>query len=286
MSLHDVVARIGEAQGLDRVTRPVSGAAKRLIPAGRLKDALSGTRLGHPAHPMLTDVPIGAFTAATVLDLTMGDRAGPAVERLVAVGLAAAVPTALSGLSDWSDTYGADQRTGLVHGVGNTLTLALFSTSLACRRSGAAGAGRLFGLAGLAVMAGAGYLGGHLSFARGVGVNNAFYQHGPDDWTAVLDEADLVERTPTVVTAGDATVLLYKRDAVISAISSRCSHAGGPLAEGKVDDEAACVECPWHQSVFRLDTGAVVHGPASVPQQAYETRTHGGRIEIRRAAVA
>lgn len=172
MSLNGVIERIGEARGLDRLIRPASGAAKRLIPAGRVKDALSGTWLGHPAHPMLTDVPIGAFTAATVLDVTMGNRAGPAVERFVAVGLAAAVPTALSGVSDWSDTYGVDQRMGLVHGSGNAMSLALFSTSLVCRRSGAGRAGRVFGLAGLAVMAGAGYLGGHLSFARGVGVNN------------------------------------------------------------------------------------------------------------------
>ncbi|HVW33004.1 MAG TPA: Rieske 2Fe-2S domain-containing protein [Acidimicrobiia bacterium] len=286
MSLHDVVARIGESEGLDRLTRPVSDAAKRLIPAGRMKDALSGTRLGHPAHPMLTDMPIGAFTAATVLDVTIGTRAGPAVERLVAVGLAAAVPTALTGLSDWSDTYGADQRTGLVHGVGNVVSLALFSASLVCRRAGTERAGRFFGLAGLAVMAGAGYLGGHLSFARGVGVNNAFFQHGPGDWTAVLDETDLVECTPTVVPAGDATVLLYRRGAEISAISNRCSHAGGPLDEGKLDGETGCVVCPWHQSVFRLDTGAVVHGPASVPQQAYETRIRSGQIEIRRAPVA
>lgn len=221
---------------------------------------------------MLTDVPIGAFTAATVLDVTMGNRAGPAVERFVAVGLAAAVPTALSGVSDWSDTYGVDQRMGLVHGSGNAMSLALFSTSLVCRRSGAGRAGRVFGLAGLAVMAGAGYLGGHLSFARGVGVNNAFHQHGPHDWTAVLDEANLVEGTPTMVTAGDATVLLYKRGPEISAISSRCSHAGGPLAEGTVDDRPPASSVPG----TRACSGSTRGRSSTVPPRCLSRPTRHG----------
>jgi nitrite reductase/ring-hydroxylating ferredoxin subunit len=81
--------------------------------------------------------------------------------------------------------------------------------------------------------------------------------------------------------AGDATVLLYRANGTIHAINSRCSHAGGPLDEGDVDATNCTVTCPWHQSVFRLEDGSVVHGPASVPQVAYETRTQDGRIEIR-----
>ena len=65
------------------------------------------------------------------------------------------------------------------------------------------------------------------------------------------------------------------------AIGSRCSHAGGPLDEGDVDDGHCTVTCPWHQSEFRLDSGAVVHGPATVPQVAYDVRVTGGRIEVR-----
>jgi nitrite reductase/ring-hydroxylating ferredoxin subunit len=130
-------------------------------------------------------------------------------------------------------------------------------------------------------MAVGGYLGGHLSHSRGVGVNNAFYQHHPEDWTAVLDEAQLPAATPTRVVAGDATVLLYRSNGHIHAINSRCSHAGGPLDEGDIDPTSCTVKCPWHQSVFRLDDGGVVHGPASVPQAAYDTRIQGGQIEIR-----
>jgi nitrite reductase/ring-hydroxylating ferredoxin subunit len=126
-----------------------------------------------------------------------------------------------------------------------------------------------------------GYLGGHLTYARGVGVNNAFYQHEPRAWTAVMDDAGLGVGSSALVEVGDATVLLHRSTGSISAIGSRCSHAGGPLQDGKIDDETGCVQCPWHGSVFRLTDGRVVHGPASIPQAAYDVRVHEGRIELR-----
>jgi nitrite reductase/ring-hydroxylating ferredoxin subunit len=120
-----------------------------------------------------------------------------------------------------------------------------------------------------------GYLGGYLAYSRGVGVNNAFTESPPDDWTAV---------GPDGRRAGDAPVFVHRSsvDGVVRAIGGRCSHAGGPLAEGVVDDGRCTVTCPWHGSVFRMDDGAVVHGPATVPQVAYEVREAGGAVEVRR----
>ena len=282
MGLHELASRIGEVKELDRGTGPLVRAAKKAIPPGPVKDLLSGTRLGHPLHPALTDLPIGSFTAATVLDLIGGEGSENAVEALLALGIVATLPTAGAGLADWSDTYGSEQRIGLVHAVANVTALSLFAGSLAARRSGRRGLGRALGLAGQNALLTGGYLGGHLSYARGVGVNNAFYQHEPTDWTAVLAAADLQAGSPAKVEADGATVLLYQTSDRIYAIGSRCSHAGGPLQEGKVDDGALCVECPWHGSVFRLEDGEVVHGPASIPQVPYDVRVRDGRIEIRR----
>ena len=281
MGLHELTGRIGDVEALDRLTGPMVRTAKKLIPAGPVKDVLSGRPLGHPVHPPLTDVPIGYFTGATLLDLLGGERFDDAVEALLALGIIGAVPTASAGLSDWSDTYGAEQRIGLVHALANVTALGLFAGSLLARRRGSPLLGRTLGLAGLTTMAAGGYLGGHLSYTRGVGVNNAFYQHEPEDWTAVMDAADLPADSPTKVEVGDATILLYRSGDQIHAIGSRCSHAGGPLQEGKIDDDGPCVQCPWHGSVFRLDDGSVVHGPASVPQAAYDVRTPDGRIEVR-----
>ena len=282
MTLHDVARRIGEVETLDQATRPLVAAAHNVIPAGPVKDFLSGSSLGHPLHPALTDVPIGSFAAAVVLDLAGGGRLEDAVEALLGLGIVATLPTAAAGLSDWSDTYGAEQRIGLVHAVANVTSLSLFAGSLIARRSGRRGLGRALSLLGMTTLTAGGYLGGHLSYARGVGVNNAFFEHEPEEWTPVLDWSDLPAGTPTKVEAGGATILLYRSGERILAIGGRCSHAGGPLPEGKIDDGALCVECPWHGSVFRLEDGGVVHGPASVPQAAYAVRVNDGRIEVRR----
>jgi nitrite reductase/ring-hydroxylating ferredoxin subunit/uncharacterized membrane protein len=281
MSLHEVATRIGELEALDQVTQPLARLAKRVIPPGPVKDLLSGTRLGHPLHPVLTDVAIGAFTGATVLDLFGKSRSEEAVDLLLAVGIASTVPTAAAGLSDWSDTYGSEQRVGLVHALTNVVGLGCFAASLAARRRGNRALGRVLGVAGMTALSGGGYLGGHLSFAAGVGVNNTFVEHGPDDWTEAAKLADLPEGSPTRVDVGDAAILLYRTGEQIAAIASRCSHAGGPLHEGKIED-GRCVQCPWHGSVFRLDDGKVVHGPASVPQPAYDVRVTDGGVEVRR----
>lgn len=281
VGLHASAEKLG---GLERLDAPAGAAAKavaQVVGRGGLKDLLSGTRLGHPLHPLLTDIPIGTLASATVLDLLANERGEHAADVLVGLGLLSALPTAAAGAADWSDSYGPDQRVGAVHAVANVIGLGLYGWSLRARRRGDRRTATARGLAGMASMAVGGYLGGYLSHSRGVGVNNAFYQHEPEDWTAVLDEAELQEGVPARAVAGDATVLLYRSNGHIHAIGSRCSHAGGPLDEGDIDAASCTVTCPWHQSVFRLEDGSVVHGPASVPQAAYETRTQDGRIEIR-----
>jgi len=279
--LYDLADRLEKVDALDRVTAPLVAAAKKAIGPGRLKDVLSGVGLGHPLHPVLTDIPIGAFTAASLLDL-IGPRAfEPAVETLLGAGILAALPTATAGLADWSDTYGGEQRVGVVHAAGNVAALALFGASLAARRTGARGVGRALGLAGMGVLAGSGYLGGYLSFTRGVGVNHAFNEATPKEWTPVLDDTEVPEATPVRVEVDGTAILLYRSGGRILAIGNRCSHAGGPLDEGEVDPGALCVTCPWHGSVFRLADGEVVHGPASVPQTAYDVRCESGKVEVR-----
>jgi nitrite reductase/ring-hydroxylating ferredoxin subunit/uncharacterized membrane protein len=281
VGLHDMTDRLEKIGALDRVAAPLAAAAKKAIGPGRLKDVLSGVGLGHPLHPVLTDVPIGAFTGATLLDLAGRGAWEPAVETLLGAGLLAALPTAAAGLADWSETSGGEQRVGVVHAAGNVAALALFGASLAARRAGAQGLGRTLGFAGMGVLGGSAYLGGYLTFARGVGVNNAFNEAKPAEWTPVLEEAELTEGKPARAEAGGTAILLFRTGGRIFAIGNRCTHAGGPLDEGEVDADALCVTCPWHGSVFRLEDGEVVHGPASVPEAAYDVRSESGRIEVR-----
>lgn len=141
-----------------------------------LKDILSGTWLGHPLHPLLTDVPIGSFTSATVLDLIGGDAGERPADRLVDLGLLSSVATAAAGAADWSGTNGEGQRIGVVHAAANVLGVGLYLASAVARRRGHRPAATALGLADISVMTVGGYLGGHLGWARGVGVNLPFLE--------------------------------------------------------------------------------------------------------------
>lgn len=281
MNLHRSVEQLGRLESLDRVATPLGKLVKRLAPPKtRVKDLLSGSWLGHPLHPLLTDIPIGSFTSATVLDLIGGPAAEKPADRLVDLGLAASVATAAAGAADWSDTYGEENRVGVLHASANVAGVAFYGLSAIARRRGHRRAATAYGLAGMGVMTIGGYLGGFLGYGRGVGVNNTFFQHPPTDWTAVLDDADLTVGHARRVDAGGAPALLYRTHDGVVAIGSRCTHAGGPLEDGDIDTTACTVTCPWHQSEFRLDTGQVVHGPANVPQPAYDVRVADGQIEV------
>lgn len=271
--------RVERSQVVDKVAGPVRELVASVVPAGPLKDALSGTWLGHPLHPLLVAVPIGALVGASVLDLTPGDNAA-AARRLVGLGVVSAVPTATSGLSDWSDTTGAEQRVGAAHAALNLVAIALYGASWVRRRRPDDRSGAVLALAGGALMGAAGYLGGHLSYALGVGVDTNAFHVGPTDWQAVGALAELGDGRPHAVSAAGVSLFVVEERGRLHVVDNRCSHRGAPLSDGEVAD--GCVTCPWHDSVFDLDTGAVRRGPATQPQPVYETRVANGMVEVRR----
>ncbi len=283
-TLHHLVERVATTESVDQVGKPVSTAVAKGLGGNRtLKDALSGTWLGHPLHPMLTDIPIGSWTSAFVLDLVGGERGHQAADMLIGIGILSALPTAAAGLSDWADTYGEELRIGTVHALANVTALSLYSLSWLARRRGSRGLGVTLGFLGATAATAGGYLGGHLVYRKGVGADRNAWKHGGDDWVVVADEASIQPGEPQVVGVGDDEVLLTRAGSELSAISNVCGHAGGPLSEGSFDDEPGCVTCPWHGSVFRLADGHLVHGPATGHQPRYEVRTDGGKVSLRRA---
>ena len=277
----------GLTRALERLTTAIEGAsaldgpadaAKKvtsLIPRGVVKDALSGTASGHAAHPVAVMVPIGALGSAALLDVTGSDLR--AVRLLTTAGLVGALPAVLTGWSDWNETNGAERRVGLVHAVGNVVGLGLVAGSLLTDRPVAR---RALSLAGVGVLGGSGWLGGHLSFALGVGVDTTAFLKPPTEWTDACAESDVQTAKAMAVTLEGTPVLIVRRPQGIVAIGDRCTHRGGPLHEG--DIEAGCVVCPWHGARFSLDDGSVVQGPASRPEAVFEVRVVGGRVEVRR----
>jgi nitrite reductase/ring-hydroxylating ferredoxin subunit/uncharacterized membrane protein len=274
---------IAQLEALDAPAKTLGKAVRTLIKPGPVKNALSGTWLGHALHPMLTDVTVGSFTSAVALDWLGGDESEPAAQRLIGIGLLSALPTVSSGYSDWADTEVADEavrRIGIVHAAGNFTAASLFAASWLARRRGDHGRGRALALAAGGILTGTGYLGGHMTLAEGVGVDRTTFEDSPEDWTAVLDDGELGEGQMRCVEADGTAVMVARNGGALYALSDHCSHRGGPLHEGRLD--ATTVTCPWHDSVFDLRDGALVHGPAAYPQPAWDTRVREGRIEVRR----
>lgn len=168
--LNTTTEKIESGRALDQFSAPLAKAVRKLTEFGPVKDALSGSWLGHPLHPMLTDAPIGAWSMATLLDLTGGEESAAAAKRLVGIGVLSAVPTALSGASDWGEAHGPVQRVGIVHAMTNSIGASLQSASWLVRAKGHRKTGVLLSLAGLSAVGVGGYLGGHLTYAQGAGV--------------------------------------------------------------------------------------------------------------------
>jgi nitrite reductase/ring-hydroxylating ferredoxin subunit/uncharacterized membrane protein len=271
--------RLEGNEALDRFSRPVEQVVGKLIPRGRFKDTLHGVWLGHPLHPLLTDLPIGFWTSAFVLDLAGGRRARTAADTLVGLGVLTALPTAAAGVADWSELNQPERRTGLVHATANLTATALYGLSLLARRRGRRTTGVILGMAGATAATLGGFLGGHLTFRRASGVNRAADAPAASDWTELSVEGALNSNKPTLAYL-DGAPLAAVDDGGPAALFARCSHLGGPLEDGELID--GCLRCPWHASTFRVTDGAVVHGPATAPQPAYELRIDNERIAARR----
>jgi nitrite reductase/ring-hydroxylating ferredoxin subunit/uncharacterized membrane protein len=277
--LENAMKRLEQAEALDNPADKLVGLVGPAVRPRLVKNALSGTWLSHRFHPLLVPLPIGFWSGALIFDLIATRRSRWAADVLVGSGIAAAVPTAAAGLSDWADAEPEGRRVGLVHATCNTLALACYSASLVARLLGRRKAGVGLGLAGAAAMGAGGFLGGHLSYVQAVGVEKRRFAGGPKDWTAVLDVADLAVGAPRVVRADDTDVLLFREGNQVHALWASCTHELGPLAEGRFAD--GCVTCPWHGSTFRLADGKVVRGPAAASQPVYEARVTDGKVEVR-----
>ena len=154
---------------LDAAVDALSGPARALT-SGPGRDLLLGKPLGHALHPVLTDLPIGFWTSASVLDLLPVPGGRRASQRLIGLGVLAAVPTALTGWAEWAQvTERPSRRTGVVHAGANGLALVLFAGSWLARRSGRQRGGVVLGGLGALAASAGGALGGHLAIGKKVG---------------------------------------------------------------------------------------------------------------------
>jgi uncharacterized membrane protein len=162
-------------QALDTVGAVLSRLSTPVTRAPALRGLLQGRGAGHAIHPPLTDVPVGLWTSAVVLDLIGGEGSRDAARTLLGAGLLAAVPTAATGFAEWHDTGNPERRVGAVHALLNTAALGLLGSSWLSRGRGRHGTGVASAMAGMAVATASAYLGGHLATARKVGTRDAAF---------------------------------------------------------------------------------------------------------------
>ena len=244
----------------------------------REKDFLNGTWLGHPVHPVVTDVPVGAMTIAALLDVTGQKRAADVT---VATGLAAMVASAATGASDGVDAYGKPLILATVHATLMVSSLTAYTASLALRLGPRGGRplAVLLSMAGYGALTAGAYVGGDLVYKLGHQVDRHAFRSFGKKWKA-LDVRELPDGKLVKAIMGTEPLVLYRHDGEIRALHGQCAHEGGPLDKGTIVD--GCVQCPWHGSRFDLADGHVRHGPAVYDQPRYDVRsTEDGGLEAR-----
>lgn len=267
-----------------RVARGIhKGVLKGGSPARKTADVLHGRWLGHPLHVALTDATLGAWVLGSVLDclalVTGRASAEECADRLIDIGNVTAVPTALSGLTDFTTIPEDVVATGATHGLLNVCGFLCNLASSAARKAGLRPFGVLLSAGATVGLLASAWLGGELVYRHRVGVNRTVAAEGLNDWFPVLDEGQLPEDTHVGVDVDGTPVLLYRHEGVIYAMGAVCGHAAGSLELGTI--AGTQVTCPLHQSVYDMRDGSVVHSPSLYPEPTYDVRVREGKIEIK-----
>ena len=290
MAIESVMNAIASQDWLQEAGDPLQKAIHGLFGSDRagraVKDLLHGTWLGHPLHPVLVNVPIGAWTVALVFDALEGlggnEDLAAGADTAIGIGILGALGAAVTGAADWSETGGRSERIGLVHALLNVVATGLYTASWIARRKRRRDTGVALSMLGFAVGSASAYLGGHLVFSEQLGVDHSATTEAeqPEHFTPVMLESALKEGEPKRLDVNGVKVMLLRHGGKIRAFHEICPHLGGPLSEGKVVGNT--IECPWHGSQFCIDDGSVVAGPATAPARSLDVRVQEGNIEVQR----
>lgn len=259
-----------------------------LAPA--LRDLLNGRWLGHPLHAVLTDAPIGILFLVIVFDvLGFTDAAAWAL----AIGILSMLGAALAGYADYADTDGRARERATLHSTLMVVALAGYIVSLLLRMGSgslldpAPGIAVAVSIVSFLILSAGAYVGGDVVYMLGNMVNRHAFRGAGTKWIALepaeVEHGTIPEGRPVKAKLGINQLVLIRQGETILALHDTCAHAGGPLNEGQLVDGA--IECPWHGSRFRMDSGHVTRGPSVYDQPAYEVRAKdGGGWEARRQA--
>lgn len=287
MTVTGFLDRAADVGTFDKAIEAARKAVQAVLKPQALSDFLHGTWLGHPLHPVLVQVPVGAWLSAGLLDAIPPLR--PAATVLIGAGVTAAVPAAASGAADWAAQDIGVRRLGAVHALANTAALGLYAGSLVARARGRGGLGRLLSYSALGVATGSAAVGGHMSYAQSSGASHAATAARAvgSDWIDLGPLDDLPEGRPALRTGSGGSVAVpvvaVRRGTRVDVFVGSCSHMSGPLYEGSIEEVRGktCLVCPWHGSAFDLDSGEPRRGPTATSQEKLEVRMSAGRVMAR-----
>lgn len=275
-----------------KISSPIDGLLNRMFQTGMLRPLklfLNGTWIGHPLHPVLKDIPVGAWTFTVIFDLAgllfKVPSFGVAASVTTAVGIAGALGAAVAGLMDWMDVDPPEKSVGAVHAILNGTATLIFAANLVMRWQDQwqlSWASCVVGLAGYFLMTIGATLGGGMVYRMGVMINRNAYRNGPADFHVAIAASKLAEGQMVRVEVEGQPILLVKTGSKICAIGAVCSHYGAPLNEGTI--EGGAVRCPWHGSRFALEDGGVREGPTCTPVPSYEVRVVNDQVELKMRA--
>lgn len=134
---------------------------------------------GHPIHPMLVPLAIGLWIFSFVCDLTFVLGSGASLWYTLSFwtmigGIAGAVIAAIPGTIDMLSLKGAPKKLALTHMAINLTVVLLYAVNLGMRIGGDPVAGIPLALTviSVALLAVSGWIGGHMVYVHGVGVND------------------------------------------------------------------------------------------------------------------
>lgn len=284
-----ISARIIKSNLIRKISASLDKLLQRCFSAPamrRLKIFLNGTWVGHPMHPILTDIPIGAWTLTILLDL-IGllfrlPQLGLAASIAAGIGVAGAAAAAAAGLADWMDIDPPEKAVGAFHATVNVSATTLFLISFLMRWGQhwqLTWGPFVLALAGYLLVSVGGYLGGIMVFHKGVMINRNAYRSGPDDFKSAVETRELADGQMKRVLVEEQPVVLLKLDGTVYAFGGVCSHYGAPLNEGTIVEQT--IECPWHASRFALEDGRIVQGPACAGVPVYDCKIVNEQVQVR-----
>jgi nitrite reductase/ring-hydroxylating ferredoxin subunit/uncharacterized membrane protein len=253
---------------------------------------------GHPLHPMLIVFPFAYLFGNACVDLSARVAKRPQWHRTArhmnALGLGCAVVAAVPGLIDYifavPPKSSARQR-ATTHMLTNLSALSLFAVSRVGRDTDDKAPSRwaiAAELVGAGLLSAAGWLGGTLVYRNQIAVDHRYADAGKWQVDVLPPDAGAGEELDVgavddigidqmkLLRIGSLRIVIARTEAGYAAFDDRCTHKGGPLADGVL--VCGTVQCPWHGSQFDVQSGEVKHGPAGAAIRTYTVTSRDGRL--------